>query len=196
MVAAFPQKLTAITLKMRQDERELRYFAQDESRFGLKTLIERLLTACGVKPIGQWQWLFKAFWLYGAVEPLTRESFFLQFSHVDTQCHQWFLSEFSKAYPASLNILQVDNGRFHTSQDLVMPENVILLFQPPYSPELNPIERLWAYLKANLKWAVFKTLDQLQTKVDQLLAALTPEIIASITGYAFILDALSALNTI
>ena len=188
--------LSQYARRVRQVPRPIRYFTTDESRFGLHTIIGRLITACGVKPIGQWQWLFKAFWLYGAVEPLTRESFFLQFSHVDTQCHQWFLSEFSKAYPASLNILQVDNGRFHTSQDLVMPENVILLFQPPYSPELNSIERLWASLKANLKWAVFKTLDQLQTKVDQLLAALTPEIIASITGYAFILDALSALNTI
>lgn len=181
---------------MRQEQREIRYFAQDESRFGLKTLIGRLITASGVKPIGQWQWLFKAFWLYGAVEPATGEAFFLQFSHVDTLCYQRFLDEFSKAYPDSLNILQVDNGRFHKGKDLIVPENVILLFQPPYSPELNPIERLWEFLKADLKWASFKTLDQLQTKIDQLLAQLTPEIIASVTGYAFILDALSALNTI
>jgi hypothetical protein len=70
--------------QVRQDERPIRYFAQDESRFGLKTILGRLITACGVKPIGQWQWLFKAFWLYGAVEPATGESFFWQFSHVDT----------------------------------------------------------------------------------------------------------------
>nr|WP_315874329.1 IS630 family transposase [Leptothermofonsia sichuanensis] len=179
-----------------QEERPIRYFAQDESRFGLKTLIGRLITACGIKPIGQWLWLFKAFWLYGAVEPATGESFFLQFSHVDTACYQAFLEEFSKAYPDSLNILQVDNGRFHSSKDLVVPENVILLFQPAYCPELNPIERLWEYLKADLKWASFKTLEQLQAKVDQLLAQLTPEVIASITGYSFILNALSALNPI
>ena len=182
--------------QVHQDQPEIRYFAQDESRFGLKTLIGRLITACGVKPIGQWQWLFQAFWLYGAVEPATGEAFFLQFSHVDTECYQRFLNEFSKAYPDSLNIVQVDNGRFHTSKDLVVPDNVVLLFQPPYCPELNPIERLWEYLKADLKWASFRTLDQLQTKVDQLLAQLTPEIIASITGYSFILDALSALNPV
>lgn len=188
--------LSQYSRQVRQDEREIRYFAQDESRFGLKTLIGRLITACGIKPIGQWQWLFKAFWLYGVVEPATGESFFLQFSHVDTQCYQRFLDEFSKTYSASLNILQVDNGRFHISKDLVVPENVILLFQPPYCPELNPIERLWEHLKADLKWASFKTLAQLQTKVDQLLAQLTPEVIASVTGYPFILDALSALNTV
>jgi hypothetical protein len=39
--------------------------------------------------------------------------------------------------------LQVDNGRFHTSKKLLIPENIILLFQPSYCPELNPIERLW-----------------------------------------------------
>lgn len=182
--------------QVRQKERPIRYFAEDESRFGLHTLLGRLITACGVKPIGEWQWLFKAFWLYGAVEPATGESFFLQFSHVDTQCYQQFLNEFSQAYPDSLNILQVDQGRFHTGKDLIVPENVILLFQPPYCPELNPIERLWGYLKADLKWASFQTLDQLQAKVDQLLAELTPELIMSITGYSFILDALSALNTI
>ncbi|MBD1868857.1 IS630 family transposase [Cyanobacteria bacterium FACHB-471] len=182
--------------QVRQDPRAIRYFAQDESRFGLKTMIGRLITACGVKPIGQWQWLFKAFWLYGAVEPATGEAFFLQFSHVDTMCYQRFLDEFSQAYPDSLNILQVDNGRFHSGQDLVVPENIILLFQPPYCPELNPIERLWQHLKADLKWARFMTLNQLQAKVDQLLAQLTPDAIASITGYPFILNALSALTTV
>lgn len=146
-----------------------------------------------VKPIGQWQWLFKAFWLYGAVEPATGESFFLQFSPVDTDCYQRFLDEFSVAYPDSQNILQVDNGRFHKGKNLIIPENVILLFPPPYRLELNPIERLWEHLKVDLKWASFKTLEQLQIKVEQLLSKLTPEVIASITGYSFILDALSAL---
>jgi hypothetical protein len=179
-----------------QDERSLRYFAQDESRFGLKTLMGRLITACGVKPIGQWQWLFKAFWLYGAVEPATGSTFFLQFSHVDTQCYQEFLNQFSQAYPDSINVLQVDRGRFHSSQKLLVPDNVTLLLQPPYCPELNPIERLWQHLKKDLKWSSFKTLDELRAKLDPLLNELTPQVVASITGYPFILDALSALNSI
>ncbi len=179
-----------------QNERPIRYFVQDESRFGLKTLIGRLLTATGIKPIGTWQWLFNAFWLYGAVEPATGASFFWQFSHVDTECFQRFLDEFSQAYPDSLNIIQLDNGRFHSSKKLVLPDNIILLFQPPYCPELNPIEHLWQYLKADLRWSSFKTLEELQIKLDQLLSELTPEIIAGITGYPFILDALSVVHTI
>lgn len=43
---------------------------------------------------------------------------------------------------------------------------------------------------------IFKTLEQLQTKPDQLLDDLTPEIIASITGYPFIREAVSALNAV
>ena len=48
-----------------------------------------------------------------------------------------------KPIPIVTGILQVDNGRFHKGKDLIVPENIILLFQPPYCPELNPIERLW-----------------------------------------------------
>ncbi|WP_179198108.1 hypothetical protein [Nostoc sp. T09] len=40
----------------------IRYFVQDESRFGLKTIEGRKITLAGVKPIGEWQWQFKAFW--------------------------------------------------------------------------------------------------------------------------------------
>lgn len=172
----------------------IRYFCQDESRFGLKTSVGRLITLSGVKPLGTWQWQFKAFWLYGAIEPRTGEQFFLQFSHVDSKCYQRFLNEFSAVYADTLNILQVDNGAFHKAKDLIIPSNIILLFQPAYCPELNPIERLWQHLKKDLRWELFKDLTQLQIKVDQLLAQLTVETVASITGYSFILDALSVAN--
>jgi len=138
--------------------------------------------------------MFIAFWLYGAIEPTTGEQFFWQFSHVDSDCYQRFLNEFSATYAATLNILQVDNGAFHKAKDLLIPSNIILLFQPAYCPELNPIERLWQHLKKDLRWELFKDLTQLQTKVDQLLAQLTAETVASITGYNFIRDALSVAN--
>jgi hypothetical protein len=171
--------------------RRLRYFAQDESRFGLKTMVGRLITALGVKPLGTWQWQFKAFWLYGAVEPTTGERFFLEFSHVDSECYQRFLDAFSAQYSDSLNILQVDNGAFHKAKSLRIPDNIILLFQPAYCPELNPIERLWQHLKKDLCWELFKDITQLQTKVDELLNNLTHETVASVTGFSFIQEALS-----
>jgi putative transposase len=102
-------------------------------------------------------------------------------------------SGYSKPFGSMVLSSQLQAHRFSGN---FLIENVILLLQPPYCPELNPIERLWEHLKANLKWASFQTLEQLQAKVDELLAQLTPEVIASVTGYAFILDALSALNSI
>jgi transposase len=87
----------------------------------------------------------------------------------------------------SLNVIELDNSRFHSGKKLVLPDNIILLFQPPYCPELNPIEPLWQYLKADLRWASFKTLEELQIKLGQLLADLTSGIIAGVTEYPFIL---------
>jgi transposase len=169
---------------------KVRYFVEDESRFGLKTLSGRKITVKGVKPIGEWIWRFQAFWIYGAVEPLSGESCFWQFSHVDTECYQQFLENFSATYPDTLNILQVDNGLFHKAKRLKIPENIILLFQPPHCPELNPIERVWEHLKQDLKWELFEDLEQLQIKVSQLLEGLNCELLASLTSYDFILEAL------
>ena len=79
----------------------------------------------------------------GTLEPRTGDGFFLEFSHLTADCFQLFMDQFSQAFPESLNVLVVDNGRFHRAKALEIPENVVLLFLPPYSPELNPIERFW-----------------------------------------------------
>ena len=136
------------------------------------------------------QWQFEAFYLYGAVEPLTGESFFLEFSYLNSVCFQAFLNEFSKVYIDSRNILQLDNGSPHLAKHLIVPENVILLFQPVYSPDVNPIERLWQSLKEKLSWLTVATLDELRKEMDAVLNSLTAECIASLTGYDFILSAL------
>ena len=56
--------------------RTVRYFCEDESRSGLKTLLSPVITLFGVKPIAPVQWSRDNFWLYGAVEPLSGEHFF------------------------------------------------------------------------------------------------------------------------
>jgi putative transposase len=68
---------------------------------------------------------------------------------------------------------------------------VILLFQPAYSPEVNPIERLWGYVKEQWKWLRFDQREELRTAVQKELNKLTLEVIASLTGWEFILEALS-----
>ena len=130
-------------------------------------------------------------WLYGAVEPLTGEEFFYEFTHLDTVCFEKFLELFASEYPEDLHLIQVDKVGFHNSLNLSIPENVILLFQPAYSPEVNPIERLWGYVKEQLKWLRFERIEELRAAVQKELKKLTKEVIASLTGWEFILAALS-----
>ncbi len=95
----------------------IRYWCQDETRIGLKTITGKLITACGVKPVGLYQWLFEYLWLYGLVNPQTGDSFFYEFSHLDTACFEKFLEIFSASYPDEIHIIQLDNGRAHLGLD-------------------------------------------------------------------------------
>ena len=68
---------------------------------------------------------------------------------------------------------------------------MVLLFQPAYSLEVNPIERLWGYIKEQLTWLRFEQIEELRESVRKELKKLAKKIIASLTGYPFILDTLS-----
>jgi len=92
-------------------------------------------------------------------------------------------------------VIRLKHYAYRTKETYVQWVKLFIPFQEKRHPR-KPVERLWEHLKADLKWSSFKTLTQLQTKVAQLLAKLTPEVIASVTGYPFILSALSALNTV
>ncbi|BAP54376.1 hypothetical protein THII_0079 [Thioploca ingrica] len=158
------------------------YWCQDESRFGLKTITRRRLTLRGVKPHSQVQWSFKSSYLYGRVEPLTGESFFLEFSHLNTDCFQAYWREFSQAYPHQLHLIQMDNATGHPTKRLIVPENIILWFQPAPSPDCNPIERVWAWIKGQIAWHLFNDLEPLQAEVALSLKTLSHSFFSSITG--------------
>lgn len=160
----------------------------------MKTITRRVITLSGVKPGGLVQWPFEAFYLYGAVEPVTGENYFLEFSHLDGECFQMFLDHFSHAYSQSLNVMQLDNGRFHMAKRLRIPDKVILLFQPAHSPDVNPIERVWQYIKDKLSWMNVKDLDALREEVSNILNSISSDRLASLTGYQFILSALKVAN--
>jgi transposase len=80
---------------------------------------------------------------------------------------------------------------FRTAHKLIVPKNVILLFQPPYCPELNPIERVWQYIKQKLKNLFFTGLEDVKYEVTKILNSLSEDIVHSLTGWEYILDALS-----
>lgn len=168
----------------------VRYLCQDETRLGLKTIPGRLITASGVKPIGETQWKRGCFWLYGVVEPLSGFSFFYEFSHLDRCCFETFLDLLSVQLGDDIALIQVDQASAHTANELKCPSNIILTFQPSHSPELNPIERFWLFLKKQLAWVNCPTLEELHQRLASELDKLSPDTIASLTSYDFILEAL------
>jgi transposase len=173
----------------------IHYWCQDESRFGLKTITRRRLTLRGVKPQSSVPWSFKSYYLYGRVEPLTGESWFLEFSHLNTDCFQAYLQAFSQTYPHQLHIIPVDNATCHTTKRLVVPKNIILGFQPAHSPDCNPIERFWAWVKAQRAWHWFKDLEQLKAEVALILKTLSLSFFSSITGKKRLLTELAFIKS-
>jgi transposase len=184
---------------------QVRFFCQDETRIGLKTISGRKITAKGVKPKGNVQcgsvpgeaspghlpWQFKATYLYGVVEPATGEHFFYEFSHLNSDCFQVFLNLVSERYKDSVVIMQLDQAGAHRAKRLKVPDNIILMFQPSHSPEINPIERVWQHLKLGMKWKLPKDLDELREMMRVRLEEMSEAVIASIVGWKWILDAIS-----
>lgn len=172
-----------------------RIFFEDETRIGLMVILRRVLTLMGVKPVSSFQHRFENFYVYGAVEASTGEGFFLELPYLNSEMFQIFIDEFSKKYGDTINIMVVDNGRYHIARALEIPRNVKLIFLPPYSPELNPIERLWQLIKDKLaSLGVFKNLEEVGKRVGDILSRLTSSEVQSITGYQYIMNAINALS--
>lgn len=124
---------------------------------------------------------FKNFYLYSAVELGKGEHFTLEISHVDTACLNTFLEEFSKAYANDEILLIMDGAGWHRAKGLIVPDNIEILHLPPYSPELNPVERFWEHIKRyTLRNKVYLTLDALKNAVARFLCDLQKDVIESV----------------
>lgn len=107
--------------------------------------------------------------------------------------------KFQQENQEKIHIIQLDNAPIHicvavsfrTAKKLNLPDNVILLFQPPYSPEVNPIERVWQYIKYRLRSLWFINLDDVKEKVANILKSLDPEVVISLANSKFFTNALS-----
>lgn len=161
------------------------YF-QDESRFGLFTRNGKMLTASGVKPECKFQQVFKSTYLYGSFSPLTGSMFCLELPLCNSENFQIYLNEFSNENPSEFKILVLDNGAFHKAKSLKVPDNIGLIFLRPYSPEINPAEKIWLTLKRNFTNRLFSSLDQLSHFISVELAAITPDKIISTCSFDYI----------
>lgn len=93
---------------------------------------------------------FKSSYIVGAVNPNSGEKHALLFDGMDTRVMNIFLKTLSeKINPKKHVVLIVDGASWHGSEELEVPKNISLYSLPPVSPQLNPIERLWNFLKQN-----------------------------------------------
>lgn len=146
----------------------------------------KALTAVGIKPICPFQQVFQSTYLFGAFSPITRDSFMLEMPNCNGENFQLFLNEFSKEKPDEFKIMVLDNGAFHKAKSLQIPHNIALVFLPPYSPELNPAEKMWANFKRTFTNRLFKSLDELNLFITDVTKTATNSSVMSICGYNYI----------
>ena len=146
----------------------------------------KALTAKAVKPICTFNQVFESTYLFGAFSPLNGSRFLLELPRCNAANFQLFLNELSKIEPLELKVMVLDNGAFHKAGSLVIPHNIILIFLPPYSPELNPAEKIWAKFKRNFTNRLFRTMDSLNDYVCALAIDLSKDEVMSITAYKYI----------
>ena len=183
-----------MTSAQRQGYRQWRLWVQDESRCGLLPIVRRRITARGVQPLLPAAYHFESLYLYGTVEPLTGESFFLEMPALNTQGFQLFLDHFVATDPASFHLLLLDNGAFHKARALRLPPNIGLVFFPPYTPELNPIERLWRDLKDWLAQYHPTSLNELSKLLSVRLRQYSSATLRSLTGFPYLLSAAQTVS--
>lgn len=163
------------------------YF-QDESRFGLLTILRRMITAKGIKPVAPFLHRFDNLYLFGAFSPITGSSCLLEMPHCNSQTFQLFLNQLSTQNATEFKILVLDNGAFHHAKRLIIPGNIALIFLPPYSPELNPAEKMWRYFKDRVSMIAYNSLEMLQQKISEVINNTSMDTVKSICGNQFYLN--------
>lgn len=163
-------------------------WAFDEHRIGLKPLLRRIWVRRGTRPgvvvQARYQWMY----VYGFVHPLSGKTVWLLLPLVNVAVMNLALQAFASSVGASSSkriALVLDRAGWHTSRELVIPEGLHLIFLPPYSPELQPSERLWPLSNEGIANRRFQTLDELEeAQVHRCQTLLNqPEIIRAVASF-------------
>lgn len=158
-----PELLEQLRLSLNKESFDsVNLYFQDESRFGLMTHVGTALTAKGVKPIVNYQQAFKNTYLYGSFSPIDGSNFVWEIEGVDTMIFEAYLKAFSEYKPKEFKIVIIDNAGFHSTKNITIPNNIILVRIPSYTPELNPAEKVWQFLKERFKNRTFGNLKDLK----------------------------------
>jgi len=144
----------------------LEVWFQDEARVGQQGTLTRTWAERGTRPRAPRDTRYKSAYIFGAVCPGRGATAALVMPFANTEAMNAHLSEIAKTVASGAHaILVMDGAGWHGANALCIPENISIVMLPPYAPELNPVENIWAYLRANcLAISVFDTYDDIVTR--------------------------------
>jgi len=119
---------------------EVELWCMDEHRIGLKPVIRRVWMLKGHRPIIRVQHRYEWLYVYGFAHPESGDTHWLLLPSVNVEVFTIALEQFAQAVGAGPDrriILVLDRAGWHSSQTLVVPDGIQLVFLPPYSPELQ-----------------------------------------------------------
>ena len=163
-------------------------FATDEHRIGLKPVTRRVWAPIGVRPIAHGHHRFEWLYVTAFVSPATGECFWYVANGVSKPFFEELLRAFAEEAGAGKDriiVLVLDNAGWHTEAGLVVPDGIRLAFLPPYTPEVQPAECLWALVDEPIVNKHVADIDTLDTIISARCAelAIHPETIRGRTGF-------------
>jgi len=145
----------------------IRLYFQDEGRFGRINTVQKCWCQKGKTPSVTQQLVREFTYAFSAVCPETGKAYSLIMPYADSEAMNIFLKELSNNQLDERIILCMDKAGWHTTKQLVVPDNIILWFLPPYSPELNPVELIWRELRAKyFNNQTFKSLKDVDNHLE------------------------------
>lgn len=144
-------------------------FFEDECRFGQQGTLTRVWARRGSRPTAVRQTEYDSVWLIGAVSPQTGQAEAILSPVLNTSIINQFLDQFSRSLAPDIHAVLIwDGAGFHRAGHLKVPANVTLIRLPSYSPELNPIENLWHFLRSHF-WSnrTYRDYDELFDVAEQ-----------------------------
>jgi len=182
------KRLLKKLFNLAQTRPEAAVFFFDESRFGLKPVVGRCWARKGERPVATVRPGYESFYAYSAVEPITGQDVSLFLPWVNTEMMNIFLEHLKAALVDRTCLLVLDQAGWHLCKGLRVPKNIELVFLPPYSPELNPVERLWQWLKRHsLRNRFYQNLEQVMDSVKNCMQRTTAPFLKSICQCKYLL---------
>ena len=165
----------------------------DEARFGRMNRPRPCWAPQGVRPQVASQLIREYIYLYGAVCPQDGTCVYLIMPTSNTACFQNFLNVLSRRFARQDILLVLDGAPNHRCRDLMLPDNIALLFLPPYAPELNPKENLWDEIREKIfRNYALKSIDAVHRKLEEAILYIerNPKLVKSITSFPYIVKSL------